>query len=88
MRGYAVIRRDGTFVEGRIPDGIDLEKFCIMCAAAFGAGNASQMEVDSGASKVIVRGVEESIVITRYGEKELLIVIGTEEEAEDFLKRK
>ena len=85
MRGYAIIRKDGSFVRGELPEGIDVEKFCIMCATAFWAGHASQGEMDSGANRVIIAGEEENLVIGRLGEH-LFVVIGQEEDAEKFLR--
>jgi predicted regulator of Ras-like GTPase activity (Roadblock/LC7/MglB family) len=79
MRGYAIIRKNGEFVEGSLPEGIDVEKFSIMCAAAFGAAHASHLEFGKGAEKVIVRGEGESILISHHDEKHLLVVIGSEE---------
>ena len=78
---YAILKRDGTFLKGELPDNIEKEKFCIMCAAAFGAGLTAHKEYRENIRKVIIYGENKDIIIKPYKEN-ILAVIGKEEDLE------
>ncbi len=78
---YALIKRDGTYVKGELPDYIEKEKFCIMCAAAFGAGTTAHKEFGDDVKEVIIKGEKLSVIIEPY-EGKLLAVVGDREDME------
>ena len=80
--GYAIIKRDGTFIEGEIPDSVEVEKFCIMCAAAFGAGTTALKEYGKGMKMIKMQGEGISIIIKPW-KSNLLAVIGDEEDVKE-----
>ncbi len=82
MEGYAIIGKDGRFIEGKLPDNVDKDKFCIMCAAAFGSGYTAQREIKDSTLKITIEGTKNSIIIRENDEKTLLVVIGTEMDLE------
>ncbi len=83
---YAIIKRDGTFLGGEMPPTIEIEKFCIMCAAAFGAGTTALKEYKEGTRmiKVIGEGVD---IIIKPWKNNLLAVIGNEKDVEGVEKK-
>jgi len=87
MFGYAVVRKDGSFVEGELPANIDRERFCIMCAASYGAATTAQKEIEGDALEVLIKSRAYSIIIRALKSGDLLVVIGDEEDMEN-LKRK
>ncbi len=86
MKGYAIIGKDGKFIEGRLPDGLDKDKFCIMCAAAFGSGYTAQREIEDTTFKVVIEGGKDNIIIREIDQKKLVVIIGNEEDLEKFMK--
>ncbi len=87
MRGYAIISKDGSFLEGDLPASIDKDRFCIMCAATFGAGDTAQREIGEEAREVVIRDGEHNIIIRALDPKRLLLVIGTEEDVSELLAK-
>jgi len=85
MRGYAIISKDGSLLEGDLPSAIDKDRFCIMCAATFGAGDTAQREIGEDAKEVIIRNENHNIIVRAIDSKRLLIVIGTEEDVSELL---
>ena len=87
MRGYAIISKDGSFLEGDLPANVDKDRFCIMCAATFGAGDTAQKEIGQEAKEIIIRNEDYNIIIRALDSKRLLIVIGTEKDVSDILTK-
>ncbi len=87
MLGYAIVRKDGTFLEGNLPANIDRDRFCIMCAASYGAASTAQKEIQGDALKVLIESNAYSIIIFPTRKGELLVVIGDEEDAENIRKK-
>ena len=86
MKGYAIIGKDGKFIEGKLPENVDKDKFCIMCAAAFGSGYTAQREFRDTTFKVVVEGGEEDIIIREIDQKKLVVIIGNEDDLDKFMK--
>ncbi len=82
---YAVIKRDGTYVRGELPENVERDKFCIMCAAAYGAGLTAHREYGDEVEEVIIKGKKHDVIIGMVG-NELLAVIGTKEDYEKIAK--
>ncbi len=76
---YAIIKRDGTYLDGRLPSNIEVEKFCIMCAAAFGAGTTAQKEYGDEVKMIKIQGERVNIIIKPW-KNNLLAVIGNEDD--------
>jgi len=87
MRGYAIISKDGSFLEGDLPGSVDKDRFCIMCAATFGAGDTAQREIGQEAKEVIIRNESYNIIIRAIDSKRLLLVIGTEKDVSELLAK-
>jgi predicted regulator of Ras-like GTPase activity (Roadblock/LC7/MglB family) len=83
---YAIIKRDGTFLGGEIPPTIEVEKFCIMCAAAFGAGTTALKEYKEETRMIKILGEGVDIIIKPW-KNNLLAVIGNEEDVEEVEKK-
>jgi predicted regulator of Ras-like GTPase activity (Roadblock/LC7/MglB family) len=82
---YAVIKRDGMFVEGSLPAHVERDKFCIMCAAAFGAGTTAHREYGDSVKEITIRGEKTDVIIVPWN-KDLLAVIGTRQDLEKVMK--
>ena len=76
---YAIIKKDGTFLNGELPSNIEIEKFCIMCAAAFGAGTTALKEYTENTKMIKIQGEKINIIIETW-KNNLLAVIGSEED--------
>ena len=76
---YALIKRDGTFTEGNLPPKIERDKFCIMCAAAFGAGTTAHKEYGDEVKELIIKGENVDVFVVPW-KKDILAVIGGREE--------
>ncbi len=76
---YAIIKRDGTYLDGELPSNIEVEKFCIMCAAAFGAGTTAHKEYGDEVKMIEIRGEKINIIVKPW-KNNLLAVIGDEED--------
>ncbi len=87
MIGYVIVKKDGTFVKGDIPKNIDLEKFCIMCAASYGAGYTAYREVGEDVEEVTLKSEHSSIIIRTLSNGNLLVVIGTPEEMNETFEK-
>ncbi len=81
MKGYALIKRDGSYVRGELPEHVEKEKFCIMCAAAFGAGTTAHNEYGDKVKEVIIKGEKIDVVVAPF-KNNLLAVIGSKEDFE------
>ena len=86
MVGYALIKRDGSYVRGELPEHVEKEKFCIMCAAAFVAGTTAHKEYGDKVKEVIIRGEESDVIIAPF-ENNLLAVIGRKEDFEEIAEK-
>ena len=76
---YAILKKDGTFLGGEISPNVEIEKFCIMCAAAFGAGATALKEYKENAKIMKIHGENVDIIIEPW-KNDLLAVIGSEED--------
>ena len=85
MKGYAIIGKDGKFIEGKLPENVDKGKFCIMCAAAFGSGYTAQREIKDMTFKVVVEGGKANIIMRKIDEKKLVVIIGNEDDLDKFM---
>ncbi len=83
---YALIKRDGSYIEGELPPSLERDKFCIMCAAAFGAGLTAHREYGDEVKEIIIRGEKTDVIIVPY-EGNLLAVIGGRENLEKVLEK-
>ena len=86
MKGYAIIGKDGKFIEGKLPENVDKDKFCIMCAAAFGSGYTAQREIEDMTFKVVIEGGKDNIIIREIDQKKLVVIIGSEDDLDRFMK--
>ncbi len=82
---YTLLKRDGTFIKGELPPSIEKDKFCIMCAAAFGAGLTAHKEYNGNIKKLIIYGEKKDIIIKPY-KNNILAVIGNERDVEEVEK--
>ena len=82
---YALIKRDGSYIKGELPPHIEREKFCIMCAAAFGAGTTANKEYGDKVKEVLIRGEKIEVIIVPY-DGNLLAVIGGREALEKVIE--
>ncbi len=78
---YALIKRDGMFIKGELPSHIERDKFCIMCAAAFGAGTTAHREYGDEVKEVVIKGENKDVIIEPW-RGNLLAVIGGKEDLE------
>jgi len=86
MRGYAIIGKDGKFIEGKLPENLDKDKFCIMCAAAFGSSYTAQREIEDITFKIVIEGSKDNIIIRELDQKKLVVIIGKEEDLDKFME--
>ncbi len=82
---YALIKRDGMYIKGELPGHLERDKFCIMCAAAFGAGLTAHREYGGSVKEVIIKGENKDVFIVPW-EGHLLAVIGTRDDLENVKK--
>ena len=82
MLGYAIVRKDGSFVNGNLPAHIDRDRFCIMCAASYGAAFTAEKEIQGDVLELIIKSNAYNIIILPTKKGELLVIIGDEEDAE------
>ena len=87
MMGYVIVKKDGTFVDGEMPENIDTEKFCIMCAASYGARYTAYHEIGEDIKEVTIKSEQDSIIIRPLSNGNLLVVIGTPEEMSKAFER-
>ncbi len=83
---YAVIKRDGVFVEGSLPSHVGRDKFCIMCAAAFGAGTTAHGEYGDEVKEVTIKGEKVDVIIVPW-KRDLLAVIGSREDLNKMIEK-
>jgi predicted regulator of Ras-like GTPase activity (Roadblock/LC7/MglB family) len=83
---YAVIKRDGEFVEGALPAHVGRDRFCIMCAAAFGAGTTAHGEYGDEVREVVIKGETVDVIIVPW-KRDLLAVIGTRDDLDEIMKK-
>ncbi len=86
MKKYAVFKKDGTYITGNLPENMETERFCIMCAAAFGAASTAQKEYGDETRKLVIDGEQGTVIIKPFDKNALVAYIGTEEEMDRFLK--
>ncbi len=82
---YALIKRDGMYIKGKLPEHLERDKFCIMCAAAFGAGLTAHREYGDSVKEVVIRGENKNVYIVPW-EGHLLAVIGNREDMKNVKK--
>ena len=81
---YAIFKRDGTYIKGNLPSKVEKDKFCIMCAAAFGAGLTAHKEYGGKIKKLVVYGENRDVIIKPFNEH-LIAVVGTEKDADELI---
>ncbi|NPA74827.1 MAG: hypothetical protein GXO25_01945 [Euryarchaeota archaeon] len=83
---YAIIKRDGMFVEGSLPEHVERDKFCIMCAAAFGAGTTAHREYGDEVKEITIKGEKTDVIIVPW-QRDLLAVIGSKEDLNKVIEK-
>ncbi len=87
MMGYAIVKKDGSFIEGDLPANVDRDRFCIMCAASYGAAYTAQKELQGDVLQLVIKSNAYHIVIMPIKRGDLLVVIGDEEDAEKMKEK-
>lgn len=74
--GFAIVRRDGLYVDGIIPDYIDKETFSIMSATIFMGAVSEYNELHlKGPDQIILQSLEKNIVLLPKENKEIYVLI-------------
>lgn len=80
LLGATLIRRDGTLEEGILPDYVDKETFCIMCATVFGGASTAYDELHFKDPQILtIYGNEGNIIMFPKGPRDFYAIIASPE---------
>ncbi|MDP8011641.1 MAG: roadblock/LC7 domain-containing protein [Thermoplasmata archaeon] len=74
--GATLIRRDGTLIEGILPDYVDKETFSIMCATVFGGASTAYDELHFKDPELLtIYGDEGNVIMFPNGPRDFYAII-------------